>query len=153
MGPLLFIIFINDLICTVTYSVTHHFADDTNLLYVSESLKKINKYINHDLELITDWLRANKIALNASKTEIILFRSKSRTIKKHLNFHVSGQKIEPKKRVKYLGIILDEHLSWETHVNILIDQAQKGVKYHLELDKFLMVPKVSLGIGASEKPW
>ena len=119
LGPLLFIIFINDLSSAVTHSITHHFADDTNLLYVSDSLKKINSCINHDLKLITTWLRANKIALNASKTEIVLFRSKFQTIKKHLNFRISGQRIEPKQQVKYLGIILDEHLNWETHVNIL----------------------------------
>ena len=119
LGPLLFIIFINDLNYSVVHSVTHHFADDTNLLYVNDSLKKINKYINHDLKLITVWLRANKIALNASKTGIVLFRSKSQTIKKHLNFRISGQRIEPKQQVKYLGIILDEHLNWDTHFSNL----------------------------------
>ena len=119
LGPLLFIIFINDLHNSVAHSVTLHFADDTNLLYADKSLKRINRYINHDLKLINVWLRANKIALNASKTEIVLFRSKFLKIKKYLNFRVSGQKIEPKQQVKYLGIILDEHLNWESHVSNL----------------------------------
>ena len=119
LGPLLFIIFINDLHNSVVHSVTHHFADDTNLLYADSSLKKINKYINHDLKLINDWLRANKIALNANKTEIVLFKSKYRKINKHLNFRISGQKIKPKHQVKYLGVILDENLNWELHVNNL----------------------------------
>ena len=53
LGPLLFIIFINDLHKAARFSKVTHFADDTNLLLVDKSLKKINKHINHDLALIT----------------------------------------------------------------------------------------------------
>ena len=73
LGPLLFILFINDMHTSVKNSKVHHYADDTNLLLTSNSLKKINRQINHDLSLITYWLRANKISLNATKTEIIIF--------------------------------------------------------------------------------
>ena len=59
LGPLLFLVYINDLIEGITHSLIHHFADDTNILYCSKSLKKINKYINHDLSQIVQWLRAN----------------------------------------------------------------------------------------------
>ena len=45
-----------------------HFADDRNLLYINKSMKKVNKLINHDLSLIVQWLRSNKISLNADKT-------------------------------------------------------------------------------------
>ena len=74
LGPLLFIIFINDLNLSVTSSKVHHFADDTNLLLINKSLKKIHFLINHDLALLVQWLRANNISLNTSKTEIIIFR-------------------------------------------------------------------------------
>ena len=72
LGPLLFIIFINDLNLSVKSSILHHFADDTNLLLLNKSLKKINFLINHDLALLVQWLRANKISLNTSKTEIVI---------------------------------------------------------------------------------
>ena len=85
LGPLLFIIFINDLNLSVTSSKVHHFSDDTNLLLINKSLKKINSLINHDLALLVQWLRANKISLNTSKTEIIIFRPKHKIITKHLN--------------------------------------------------------------------
>ena len=74
LGPLLFLIYINDLNQAVVHSVTHHFADDTNLLYINASLKKLNKHINHDLKLLCNWLRANEISLNTKKTEIIIFQ-------------------------------------------------------------------------------
>ena len=83
-GPLLFLIYINDVNKAIKYSDVHHFADDTNLLLYDKSLKKINKHFRHDLKLLNIWLRANTISLNASKTEIILFRPKSQSsITKH----------------------------------------------------------------------
>ena len=113
LGPLLFLIYINDLNHVVKHSTLHHFADDTNLLYSSFSLKSINKCINHDLKLIVHWLRANKISLNVNKTEIILFRRKNNTVSKNMNFRRSGQKIIPKTHTRYLGILMDQHLSWD----------------------------------------
>ena len=75
-GPLLFLVYINDLHDAVTHSLIHHFADDIIILYCNKSLKKINKYINNDLSQIVQWLRANRISLNANKTELIFFRPK-----------------------------------------------------------------------------
>ena len=74
----------------------HHFADDTNLLYSSNSLKQISKYVNHGLKLIAHLLRANRISLNVDKTEIVIFRPKRKEITKNMKFRVSGQKIIPK---------------------------------------------------------
>ena len=116
LGPLLFLVYINDLHKVVKHSATHHFADDTNLLYPNVSLKKINKHVNHDLRSIVHWLRANRISLNVDKTEIILFRPKRKTITKKLNFRISGQKINIGTQTKYLGLVLDEHLTWTTHI-------------------------------------
>ena len=64
---------------------------------------------------LCQWLRSNKISLNASKTEIIIFKTKLKTITKHLNFRVSGQKINPTTSVKYLGVHLSDSLTWEIH--------------------------------------
>ena len=63
LGPLLFLIYMNDLYNVVTYSDIHHFADDTNLLYAYKSIKDINGKVNFDLKNIIHWLRDNKISL------------------------------------------------------------------------------------------
>ena len=102
LGPLLFLIYIKDLSKVIIFSSVHHFADDTNILYVSSSLKAINKKINHYLSNLVQWLRAK---VNFSKSEIVTFKSHSKQITKHLNFHLNGQKIIPKNHNKYLGII------------------------------------------------
>ena len=112
LGPMLFLVYINDLHYAVTHSLIHHFADDTKILYCNKSLKKIKKYINHDLSQIVQWLRANRISLNANKTKLTIFRPKNKSITKHLNFTISGQKLNKVKKTKYLGIYLDEHLTW-----------------------------------------
>ena len=67
LGPLLFLIYINDLNKAIRFSIVHHFADDTNLLIVGKTLKKIQKQINIDLKLLCKWLKANKISLNLVK--------------------------------------------------------------------------------------
>ena len=118
LGPLLFLIYINDLSKAIIFSSVHHFADDTNILYAS-SLKDINKKIIHHLSNLVQWLKANKILLNVSKTEIVTFKSHSKQITKHLNFHLSGQKIIPKNLTKYLGIIIDEHLTFKEYMTQL----------------------------------
>ena len=95
LGPLLFILFINDLNLAVQYSSVHQFADDANLLVVEKSLKQFNKKVNRNLKLTVEWVRANKPSLNANKIEIIMFKPKNKTITKHLNFRLSDHKIKP----------------------------------------------------------
>ena len=94
----------------------HHFAGDTNLLYSSKSLKDINQKMNFELKNIVHWLRANKISLNTKKTEIVLFRAQKTIIKKNMNFRISGKKYIMKE-TKYLGMIMDEHLTFKNHMD------------------------------------
>ena len=74
----------------VEFSTGHHFADDTNMLLIEISLKKMNRYINRDLKLVVEWIRADKLSLNTSKTELAIFKSRHKKITKHLNFRISG---------------------------------------------------------------
>ena len=94
---------------------------------VNKSMKKINKHINHDHSLIVQWLRANKISLNADKTELVIFSPKRKQITKHLNFHISSQKIEISNRVKYLGIQIDQHLNWNEPIKNIIPKLTRAI--------------------------
>ena len=85
----------NELHKAVEFSSVHHFADDTNFILTDKSMKRINKHINRDLKLVVESIRANKLSLNTSKTELVIFKSKNKIVTKHLNFCISGQKIEP----------------------------------------------------------
>ena len=76
LGPLLFLLYINDLNLAIKYYKVHHFADDTNLLYTNNFIKNLNKMLDKDLKNLTNWLNANKIPQNFNKTELILFKPK-----------------------------------------------------------------------------
>ena len=112
LGPLFFLIYINDLNNAIDFSDVHHFADDTHVLFSSKSLKDINKKINFDLKNIFILPRATKILLNADKTELVLLSSKNRNITKNMNFRTSEQKMKLLDKAKYLDLFLDENLSF-----------------------------------------
>ena len=126
LGPLLFLIYINDLHKAIKYSTVHHFADDTNLLVVGKNLEIIQKQINRDLKLLCNWLRANKISLNASKTELIIFRDPRKKIQRELKIKINGKKLIPCKSVKYLGIYIDCHLNWKTHQSEILSRLTRA---------------------------
>ena len=83
--------------------------------------------MNHDLALITDWLRANKISLNTSKTKVLIYKPKTKNIYKNLNFTISGQKIEISDSIKYLGLYLQDTLEWDIHLNAIIKKLQRAI--------------------------
>ena len=66
-----------------------------------------------------EWIWGNRLLLNTSKTELVVFKSKEKIITKHLNFCISGQKIKPSSQVKPLGIILQDDLHWNSHLTKL----------------------------------
>ena len=74
LGPLLFLIFINDLNQALKFCKVHHFADDTNLIHFNKSVYRLNRYVNLDLKNLTYWLNANRISLNVKKTELVIFK-------------------------------------------------------------------------------
>ena len=114
LGPH-FILFINDL---------HRAAEFSS---IDKSLKKINNHINRDLKLTVDWIRANKLSLNASKTEIVLFKPRNKKITKQLNFCVSGQKIKQSSQVGYLGVILQDDMQWGAHITNLEKKLSRSI--------------------------
>ena len=71
-----FLIYINDLHNAIKFSQSFHFVDDTCLLNIQNAISKINKILNKDLKELSFWLNANKMELNVTKTEVILFKTK-----------------------------------------------------------------------------
>ena len=93
LGPLLFLIYINDLHAAIKYSEVHHFADDTNLLNFNSCVKSINKQVNYDLKNLSNWLKANKILLNVGKTELVLFTSSKKQLDCDLKIRLNGKRL------------------------------------------------------------
>ena len=118
LGPLLFLLCINDLYVAIKYCTVHHSADDTNLLIINKSLKRLNKLLNSDLKNLTNWLNANKISLGVSKTELIIFKPKRKPLDFNMKIKLNGKRLCPTDSVKYLGVKIVNKLNWKSHVNV-----------------------------------
>ena len=75
LGPLLFLIFINDLPNISKHSTFYLFADDTNIYYESSNLLHVQKIVNRELRKVRKWLESNRLALNIDKTNFVIFHS------------------------------------------------------------------------------
>ena len=118
LGPLLFLIYINDLNQALKFCKVHHFADDTNLLHFSKSIYRINKYVNLDLKNLTYWLNTNRISLNVNKTDLVIFKHQRKKLDGPIKIKLNRKRLYPSKPVKYLGIIkIDENLNWTQQIH------------------------------------
>ena len=93
LGPLLFLIYINDLNNAIEHCKVHHFAHNINSLHINDSIKKLNKAVNFDIKNLTNWLNVNKISLNVSKTELILFKPKMKKLDFNLKLKLNGKRL------------------------------------------------------------
>ena len=91
-------------------------------------------------ELILEWLQANKISLNTSKTQVTIFKPKQKQTTNHLNVRINEGKINTYSKVKYLGVILEERFDWNLHTNLvsvnLIGQFEYLLKYDTRYKNF-----------------
>lgn len=116
LGPLLFIIYLNYMHKAMKYSHIYHSADDTNLIHSCTDLKLLGKQVKEDLVLLFDWLCANKLSLNADKTELIIFHGDKRTFTELITLTINKKKIIESKKMKYLGLIVDNRLNKKNHI-------------------------------------
>jgi len=127
LGPLLFIIYINDMHSSLLKSSVYHFADDTNLIFSHKDPAMIPKVMNSQLAILYDWLCANRLSLNVDKTEFTIFRPFSKLTDDRITLKLAGTKIFESLKVKYLGIILDSKLSWKIHIDELCKKLGRTV--------------------------
>ena len=142
LGPLLFLIYINDLHLSIHYSTTRLFADDTNLLIKHNCLKQLTKQLNLDLRSLNNWLKANKISLNSGKTELIIFRHINKPINYDLKIKINGKRLYPSSHIKYLGIFIDSHLNWSFHCDALASRLLRANGMLSKIRHY--VPKTSI---------
>ena len=107
--------------------MVYHFADDTHLLYSHKDPSMIAKVMNGELATLYDWLCANRLSLNVGKTEFTIFRPPSKSLENRVVLTLAGKKIFESRKVKYLGIILDDCLNWKIHINELCKKLSRTV--------------------------
>ena len=122
---------------TIKFCKVHHFTDDTNLLCMSNSIKKLNKLVNADLKHLVHWLNANKIPLNVKKTEMVIFKSKQNKFEGDLKIKLCGKRLYPTESTKYLGVKTGTNLNWEHHVNDLSIKVSRANALLFKMRKYV----------------
>ena len=116
LGPLLFLLYINDIqYCSELVSIIL-FADDTNILYSDSCLEKLNEILQMEMNKIATWLNVNRLSLNTAKTKLILFRSRNKKSKHELKISINNESIKRVEKITFLGIVIDEFLTWRDHI-------------------------------------
>jgi len=126
LGPLLFILYINDMykvsdkICPILY------ADDSNIFIQGKNLLNMTLTLNEELKKISYWIHANKLSLNVDKTKFILFKTKQKQVFTS-QVMMNNKTIEQIHTIKFLGVVISSDLSWDHHTRYISTKVSKGV--------------------------
>ena len=139
LGPLFFLLYINDLPQCLEKTKPRLFADDTNLTVSGNSITDLETAVNSDLEKLRKWLIANKLSLNVAKTEFMLNGSKQmiKSISNsQLNVKIENKSIKQVYETKTLGVTIDQHLSWRTNTENICKKITSGISALRRLKEF-----------------
>ena len=138
LGPLLFMIFTNDIFNVSELLFTVLYADDTCVLLGGKDLENIISCLNNELKNISTWLKANKLSLNVKKTHYIIFhRARIKVPQNHLSLHMDNSTLSKTQNLKYLGVILDHKVSWIQHISYVINKISKGIGIMYKARRYL----------------
>ena len=126
LGPLLFSIYINDLVTVSNKFNFLMYADDTTIYFNLEDFPKINleSHISNELKLVNNWLILNRLSLNSDKTKCMTFHTWQKLVHP-LTLSINGKQIENVKFFKFLGVMFDECLSWKSHIKMIKNKLSK----------------------------
>ena len=125
LGPLLFLLYINDIVLSSMVFKFNLFADDTSLFYSNSDQAEATKIVNSELENISQWLAANKLSLNVGKSKLLIF-NKKKDFNPNLSISLNGQILEEVDHAKYLGVLVDNKLNWNFQLNAVKLKLAKG---------------------------
>ena len=125
LGPLLFLIYVNDMEnCSSLLHFTL-FADDTTLAYSCNNLVELERTLDSEVLKVTHWLAANKLVLNLSKTHSMLFSFKR--LQQNLAIRINNTHIEEKTVISFLGVQIDNKLNWKAHITQISNKISKSI--------------------------
>ena len=135
LGPLLFLLYINDLPNSSKKLMFRIFADDTNIFYSSNNLDELERVVNDELEKVLKYCTDNKLSINFKKTNYMLITSP----KKKPNIIIRVCDIERKAQIKYLGIFIDEYLQWDAQLKHINNKMTKNIGIIMKLRYFVSI--------------
>ena len=131
LGPLLFNIYINDLYNISDFLFTILYDDDTCVSMNGKHLYELIIRINRELVWLFTWLQANKLSLNGQKTCYILFRrGRIKVTNQSSTLVMGGSILNATNEIKYLGVIIDDKITWIPHITYVKNKVSKGIDWH-----------------------
>ena len=127
LGPILFLLYINDIVLASDIFEYTLFADDTSLFSQDINLKSLNEKINKGLVSVSQWLYANKLSLNVDKSNVILFKPPNAPDNVNFKVSLSDKKVKQESVVKYLGIRIDDKLNWNDQIAFVYTKILQGI--------------------------
>ena len=124
LGPLLFLLYNNDLYLHLEYTQVILFADDTTLYMGHKNLNYLRWCLEQDMANISDWFLANKLTLNINKSGCVLFKKNKNKVP--LSIKINNNPIPQRTHVKFLGIWLDENLNWNYRCNTTLNKIKRN---------------------------
>ena len=127
LGPILFLFYINDLALVSQELFMLMFADDTNIFITGKNIINLLNIMNNELLKINDWMNANKLSLNAVKTQYMIINGTKKLPPMDYNININGIQINRVNSVKFLGIIIDCKLTWNDHIIYIKNKIAKSI--------------------------
>ena len=125
LGPLLFLIYMNDLHNISNDGTFILFADDTNIIYTENNLNTLETKANNDLKKVGNWFNVNKLSINTEKTKFILFQTKAREQPSTISLVLNNMQIKQTFDIKFLGITVQWNFSWDIHLNKIANKVSQ----------------------------
>ena len=120
LGPLLFILYVNDITCSSKFLDFILFADDTTILYSHENIASQISVVNAELKEVSNWFKTNELSANSSKTNYLIlgkFHMISFKAQQEFNVILDDKSLDRVKNTKFLGVLIDENLTWKCHID------------------------------------
>ena len=151
LGPLFFLLFINDL-PTATNLKTTMFADDACLTLGNKSMSSLEEIINKELVNVTNWMEINKLSINIDKTFYMIINKNISKQSQPINIRINNKNIQRVDKVKYLGVILDHKLNWEKHIKNVVTKLSKCMWAICKLKKYTNISTLKMAYFALAYP-
>lgn len=127
LGPLLFIVYINDLSNTLSSAFTTMYADDTNIFLSGNNITHMTDILNIEMQALSSWLQCNRLSLNVDKTHVMVFSLNPTTRNLKPSIEINGSSISTINTTTFLGVKIDNSLSWKHHTTHVCNKISKSI--------------------------
>ena len=139
LGPLLYLIYVNDIVNVSPDLLPILFADDTNIFLSGNSVNTLVNTMNTELQKLVEWVRVNKLSLNIAKTHYMIFTTKGKNITVNNNVCINNVSLEKVESTKFLGVVIDSKLNWNEHLKYIKGKISRGIGILCKARKLLNI--------------